>query len=886
MPSFKVPCPSCEHQVLITNASHIGTKVECPKCKYRFKVEEPAGGVPKDDAKGDKGKKKKAVAAGDSKKKESKKVVAIVVGALAVGLLAVVGFAMMGGDKKSGGGGGYGGGGGGGGGGGDDVTNPEDKKREVTVPTKKNPNPPSDKDERATTNLLPPQTVALARFDIDKVRQTPLATLFDPVTMGMFQSSFGIDANNVDAYYHALVGEKTREPFGVIRLKEPVSEKEVTAKMALADAGKGLEIKKRKLYTFKSNAFVNGVSNAGSFSSLLADVYEKSPRTAGKDKPIGVCVYDTQHILVGDHALLRQFLAELDDKGFPKFGDTAQLAENKMYLSINSELKRTLKGLGSEVASPPAFLFVERVNPALYDTKSLKADFQPVAAIVEPVLRRTEYAAVSVTSFTGKGLEAAVRLVTSSEGVAVEVAKDHLTPALTDAVLPMSLFLNTWVEFRNYTSGGMPPLFPGGNPAFPGGAPIFPGGNPRGSPDGGGGAGFIQPGPAPGPGPGRGMPMGIPMYGGGGQPEPGVAPGPGSPMTTDPNQLPPSYVDLYVSDHDITIAVKLNWSDDTYRRLIAPRVLGFINTVKGKMAVFASDLSYHALSAAVPRMTAATKQFPRGTADRKLTDANRMGLKYPPQSRVSFFAELLPYIDRGALAVMIDKDLAWYDEKNLAAAESWVPELLVPLYPQPAWRATSPLVTEGRVMGGTNYVGIAGVGRDAPRYDPANTALAKKLGIAGYDWGSKVEEVTDGLDKTIYLMQTPPGLQQPWLAGGGATIRGLDEDDPMRGFRHTFGTPGGKEGTFALMGDGSVRFIPGDIKKDKLLAMATRAGGEDLSDIDTHAPLVSTSKKKEAELKTELKADATPPKPADPKAADPTTPTTKIDSAPEPRDKK
>jgi hypothetical protein len=84
MPSFKVPCPSCEHQVLITNPSHVGTKIECPKCKYRFKVEEPAGGIPKDDPKADKGKgkeKKKAepAAAGDAKKK-SKKLVPVIVG--------------------------------------------------------------------------------------------------------------------------------------------------------------------------------------------------------------------------------------------------------------------------------------------------------------------------------------------------------------------------------------------------------------------------------------------------------------------------------------------------------------------------------------------------------------------------------------------------------------------------------------------------------------------------------------------------------------------------------------------------------------------------------------------------------------------------------------
>jgi hypothetical protein len=191
-----------------------------------------------------------------------------------------------------------------------------------------------------------------------------------------------------------------------------------------------------------------------------------------------------------------------------------------------------------------------------------------------------------------------------------------------------------------------------------------------------------------------------------------------------------------------------------------------------------------------------------------------------------------------------------------------VPELLVPTYPQTAWRATSPLVPDGRVLGGTNYVGIAGVGLNAARYDPK--AEPKKVGIAGYEWDSTLEEVTDGLEHTIYLMQTPPGLQQPWLAGGGATIRGLDEKDPMHGFRHTYGTPDGKPGTFALMGNGDVRFIPGDIKPEILLAMATRAGGEDIAKaIDAAAPIVLSKKKAEpepakTEPRTEASSDAPP----------------------------
>src|SRR4051812_27194075 len=110
MPRFKVPCPSCENQVLIKNPNLIGTKVECTKCKYRFKVEAPAdaaGGAPAAEAE-----------AGEKSKKAGKKNTKYIVGAvLAVAVLGGVGFVMFSGgsgdNKKKGGG--YAGGGGGGG---------------------------------------------------------------------------------------------------------------------------------------------------------------------------------------------------------------------------------------------------------------------------------------------------------------------------------------------------------------------------------------------------------------------------------------------------------------------------------------------------------------------------------------------------------------------------------------------------------------------------------------------------------------------------------------------------------------------------------------------------------------------------------------------------
>ena len=38
---FKQQCPSCEAMVPIRDPNLIGRKIDCPKCKYRFVVEEP-----------------------------------------------------------------------------------------------------------------------------------------------------------------------------------------------------------------------------------------------------------------------------------------------------------------------------------------------------------------------------------------------------------------------------------------------------------------------------------------------------------------------------------------------------------------------------------------------------------------------------------------------------------------------------------------------------------------------------------------------------------------------------------------------------------------------------------------------------------------------------
>src|SRR5262249_53201265 len=46
---FKQQCPSCEAMVPIRDANLVGRKIDCPKCKYRFVVEDPGAETDTDE---------------------------------------------------------------------------------------------------------------------------------------------------------------------------------------------------------------------------------------------------------------------------------------------------------------------------------------------------------------------------------------------------------------------------------------------------------------------------------------------------------------------------------------------------------------------------------------------------------------------------------------------------------------------------------------------------------------------------------------------------------------------------------------------------------------------------------------------------------------------
>ncbi|HUR54297.1 MAG TPA: IBR domain-containing protein, partial [Gemmataceae bacterium] len=387
MPSFKVPCPSCEAQVLIKNPNLIGTKVECPKCKYRFKVEEPAAeGGGEDKAK------KKEEKAAKPKKKNKSKMTGILVAVGVVVLLGGVGYAVLGGKKK------------------DPApprnntsvgnTNPTpdegDQKKDEKPPEKAKPKytlPLSDKDP---TNLLHGQAVAVYRVNMEQATQSPLFNgLFD-ANSDLFKSSMGFEIGNVETYYHCVVGAD-RSAFGVMRLVAPTAAKDLTAKMSLEPGPK--MVKDRALHTIKSNPFLTAVGQTLAARSVLGDVYETMPgKAATPPKTSGVCFYDTQTILLGDLATVEQFLTGLKADGYPVFKSVlaggegkdvgkAELTTNPTYRTIEVALKRNLNAVDADAQNPPMIAFAELLTPGEYDPKMFKKEYKPIGDVLDPVLR-------------------------------------------------------------------------------------------------------------------------------------------------------------------------------------------------------------------------------------------------------------------------------------------------------------------------------------------------------------------------------------------------------------------------------------------------------------------------------------------------------------------
>jgi hypothetical protein len=795
MPSFKVACPSCETQVLIKSEKQIGTKTECPKCKYRFKVEAPGADAGAAAETGGK----------PAGKKNKKMLMGIGIGVVALAVLGGVGMMVLGGKGST--------------------TKPPIKN--PPPPVTQNPGDPPKKEDGKkedgkkekeaprvspstieATNLLPSGTTAVVRLNPTRMRESPLFfPLFEDRLQQLALANLGFEPSDVLAYYHATVGPE-RAPFGVVRLLHPRGRAEVLKALQADPAAKRVKLRDGRTFDYHlvpANPLLTAIGHTFPLKSLLGDLYKPSDvpvKEADAPGPLAAFVADEYTVVIADAGLIEGYLKGLQKNNYPAF--TSETVTNQTYRGVKTELKKLLNALyDTEADNAPPVVVAAEYTADQVALDRLRPPLDDAAAVAKPVLKRVRLIGLNLTSLTNKEFVATARVVTDSGDGAREVGNTHLDPALRVGVPLLGPVLGGPVVYRK---AGMDVAAEGGGAAAGGGPIAAAGGQP----------------PRP-PGEGRPRPMGERPPG----PMAGVEPPPAEPQ---------SFVELDVrgADSTVILTANLRWTDTAYRKTIEPRLSSAGNQVRGQLVVYAGNLAWQAVvqSGRTYAEKSQAKRFPQGALPRG--GAGRYGVPHLPAYRVSFFAELLPYMGHDGLSRGLQRDLAWFDDtrkggtgaSNVSIAEAWVPELLVPYYPPSAWRATSPFAP-GRVLGGTNFVGVAGIGRDAARLNPKDPVNGWKAGMTGYDWGSKPEEVTDGLANTIYLMQAPPRLPRPWLAGGGATVVGLDPKDPMADFAadHPDGKGSTRKGTYVLMGDMSVRWVPADIDPKVFLSMSTRAGG-------------------------------------------------------------
>jgi hypothetical protein len=187
---------------------------------------------------------------------------------------------------------------------------------------------------------------------------------------------------------------------------------------------------------------------------------------------------------------------------------------------------------------------------------------------------------------------------------------------------------------------------------------------------------------------------------------------------------------------------------------------------------------------------------------------------------------LLPYIEQNVLYGTIDRSAGWDAPANATAVRMSLAVLRCP-----DWTRESAPVPDDF----TAYLGCAGVGAAAAEL-PAGD---RNAGVFGYDRRTAPGAIKDGASQTLLVLESARD-NGPWARGGPGTVRGFDPADrPYLGTGRPFGGThfaenlvirrGRSTGCNTALADGSVRWFTNDTSSDVLEAMATVAGGEEVT---------------------------------------------------------
>lgn len=114
----------------------------------------------------------------------------------------------------------------------------------------------------------------------------------------------------------------------------------------------------------------------------------------------------------------------------------------------------------------------------------------------------------------------------------------------------------------------------------------------------------------------------------------------------------------------------------------------------------------------------------------------------------------------------------------------------------------------------THFVGVAGVGEDAPRLPNGHP----RAGVFGDERQTRLDDIADGTSETM-LLAGVAGRLGSWAAGGTASVRPFTREPFVNG-PDGFGT-GQPNSMFVLMADGSVRTISADIDAEIIRRLVT-----------------------------------------------------------------
>jgi hypothetical protein len=848
---FKQQCPHCEARVPVKDESLIGEEINCPKCKKPFVVEDPEDA---DSAEAESKRKPKKAAKKEREdeeeeqqqsskdgKKKSKLVLGLALAGVSVVLLGVAAFFMLGGSDNKPAAAGSGGSAPRPGGGGA-APAPQAPKaaaapaQSVGVPGTA-PAAVAGIIQANPSNLLPNDSEVVLNVQMKEVLANRFGKmLFD--THGSeshsFGAAYGIPVNDIDRILSA--GNVTEGwSFVIFRTNKGIKFASVKKALHLREPELPIQGQEYFLTSFNWLPPESPIKVGESGSATTSE----SPGT----RPLAVRLVDSQTLAMGDVVPMKSFLQVKGQPQTVKQPAAAPPPANAAPPAPAPAPDNPPGGRGrgrgpgtsqSQHDSPPEFRALQGRSPPSAAPSQPSDASAPVASssymTIHPQLKamldRMESRPPVLFSFAfdaeadrkdAVGIDAfALNVDLRTVGLALHMKEKNIgllgfECKAPDAAKELQKRLDT--DLRGITAAlksvGLEVEFTGA-----GGA----GGNPRGRPAPGG----TNPS-------GRGPRAGAPAPAPGGPANP---PGPGGPTITAPRNVPTARFTLTQQGQTVQVTAEVQ-TDARVLERIADEIEPFLVRAQGVLEMTTAHPNPNELGLPARLYRESRAQFPRGTVKRKPSPA-RGNRAWPPDQRVSWMADLLPFLGYEVTYSRIKADKSWQDRDNAVPAVTLVTPFLDGHSHERDWYVRYPRMDHD--VAATHFVGVGGIGLNAAEYSRSDPAVAKKLGIFGYDRETRVSDIVDGLSNTIMMLQVPRAFKTPWMAGGGSTIRGVPETRCVQQFVST--DYQGKRGTYAVMADGSVRFIAENVSDEVFRALCTIKGEEPKLNLDKVAPLV------------------------------------------------